>query len=70
MVKPVAGELRDPAADALAKVRVVEAAPARAHDRIALRQEALVAEVVERREQLAARQIAGRSEHDERLGWR
>jgi hypothetical protein len=66
----VAGELLDSAADPLAKVRVVEAAPTRADDRVALRQETLVAEVVEGREQLAAGQIAGRAEDDERLRWR
>jgi hypothetical protein len=70
VVQPVAGELLDPAAGPLAKIRVVEAAPTRADDRVALRQEALAAEIVEGREQFAAGQIAGRAEDDERLGWR
>jgi hypothetical protein len=69
VVKPVAGELLDPAAGPLAEVRVVEAAAARADDRVALRQQPLVGQVVEGREQLAARQIAGRAEDDDRLPW-
>jgi hypothetical protein len=66
----VTGELLDPPADALAKAFVGDAAPARADDRIALWQQTLVGEVVEGREQLAASQIAGRAEDDQRLRWR
>ena len=68
LVQPVAGELLDRPAGALAEVLVVEAASARADDRVTLRQQALVGQVVERRKQLAARQIARRAEddHDQR----
>jgi len=54
LIEPVAGELLDRPAGALAEARVVEATAARAHDRVAFRHKALVGEVVQRREQLAA----------------
>jgi hypothetical protein len=70
LIQSVAGEIFDRPAGALAEAGVVEAASARADDRVALRQQALVGQVVEGRKQLAAGQIAGRAEDDQRLGWR
>jgi hypothetical protein len=70
LIQPVARELLDPAASALAKAGVVERGSSRADDRVAVGHEALVGQVVQRREQLAAGQIPGRAEHDERLGCR
>jgi len=70
LIQPVAGELLDRPAGALAEARVVEAASARADDRVVLGQQPLVGQVVECRKQLAAGQVAGRAKDDQRLGWR
>jgi hypothetical protein len=66
----MAGELLDRQPGTLAKARVVETATARTDDRVALRQQPLVGQVVQCRNQLAVRQIAGRAKHDQRLRWR
>jgi hypothetical protein len=54
----MAGELLHSPAGALAELGIAELSSARADDRVALRQEALVGQVIERRKQLAASQIA------------
>jgi hypothetical protein len=70
LVQPVAGEPLDPGPGVFVETRVADVTPARTDDRAALRQQALVGQVVERRKQLTASQIAGRAEDDQRLGWR
>jgi hypothetical protein len=67
LIKSVAGELLDRPTGALAEAPVIEAASARADDRVALRHKAVVGQVVQRRKQLAAGQIAGRPEEDQSL---
>jgi len=60
----VTSEPLDGAARVLAKACVVEVAATGAKDRVARRHETVTREVVERGEQLALREIAGRSEYD------
>ena len=61
-IDPVARELFDRPAGALAEAGVVEAACARADDGATVGEQSLVGQVIERREQLALSQIAGRTE--------
>jgi hypothetical protein len=70
LIQPVAGELLDPGPGAFAEARVADLTSARTDDRAALGQRALVGQVVERRKQLTASQIARRAKDDQRLGWR
>ena len=70
LIQSVAGERLDAATGALREFGIRELTSARADDRVMLWQKAFVGQVVKRREQLAASQVAGRAENYQRLGWR
>jgi hypothetical protein len=70
LIQPMARELLDAPAGTLAEFSTLKVATSRPDDRVTLGQKALVGQVVERRKQLTARQIARRAKHNQGLGWR